>query len=575
MKAPDLPDKYKILKSLGQGGMGAVFKALDKNLDKTVAVKVLASDVAGSDPVAFQRFQQEAKAAGRLKHNNLVEIMDFGITDNNEAYLVMDYVEGKTLKELIHDQNNIPLALILEIFRQIAAGMNHAHQNNVIHRDLKPANIIVSEDEDGSDLVKVIDFGIAKIADAEGAGGDLTRTNAIVGSPLYMCPEQIKGQGIDQRSDIYSLGCILYECLVHNPPFQGDTALDTINMHQFNLAPSINDGREQEPFPEALVELVAKCLEKSPDSRYQTMEELEEEIAIIVEELQTDTEAASAVSGTKSETTSLSVPSGLASQHRIRQSRFFRRNLFILGIFLIPVVASFYFLLARPVPEKRVSKDLGYAALGDEEINLKELKEQLQDKSTYKEVNLGDKTITRNMLQLVKKSRRKMLNCSAGTFVNPADLALVSDLTWLKVSDTNFNDEGAKAISTFENLTYLCSSCTDLTAKGIKDIARIKHLTRVELDGLVGLTAMDLAPLKDLPELEKLQMRGMSLDDTSLLALSKMPRLKTIYITNSSKLSKEAIAQFQRETNNCMIRASNDKQKGPNINARGKNLVSE
>ena len=166
MKAPDLPDKYKILQSLGQGGMGAVFKALDKNLDKTVAVKVLATDFAGSDPVAFQRFQQEAKAAGRLKHNNLVEIMDFGITDNNEAYLVMDYVEGKTLKELIHDQNNIPLALILEIFRQIAAGMNHAHQNNVIHRDLKPANIIVSEDEDGSDLVKVINFGIAKIADA-------------------------------------------------------------------------------------------------------------------------------------------------------------------------------------------------------------------------------------------------------------------------------------------------------------------------------------------------------------------------------------------------------------------------
>ena len=190
-----------------------MFKALDKNLDKTVAVKVLASDVAGSDPVAFQRFQQEAKAAGRLKHNNLVEIMDFGITDNNEAYLVMDYVEGKTLKELIQDQDNIPLTLVLEIFRQIVAGMNHAHQNNVIHRDLKPANIIISEDEDGSDLVKVIDFGIAKIADAEGAGGDLTRTNAIVGSPLYMCPEQIKGQGIDQRSDIYSLGATLLAAL--------------------------------------------------------------------------------------------------------------------------------------------------------------------------------------------------------------------------------------------------------------------------------------------------------------------------------------------------------------------------
>lgn len=543
MKAPDLPDKYKILKSLGQGGMGAVFKALDKNLDKTVAVKVLASDVAGSDPVAFQRFQQEAKAAGRLKHNNLVEIMDFGITDNNEAYLVMDYVEGKTLKELIQDQDNIPLALVLEIFRQIVAGMNHAHQNNVIHRDLKPANIIISEDEDGSDLVKVIDFGIAKIADAEGAGGDLTRTNAIVGSPLYMCPEQIKGQDIDQRSDIYSLGCILYECLAHYPPFQGDTALDTINMHQFNLAPSINEGREQEPYPEALVELVAKCLEKSPDNRYQTMEEVIRQLEDLIDKLQESSQ----------EDIEQSIPSDRSLDKAQSGSLLKFSAIVIVVLILVGSITYFYLSNLKPIETKVPSPRS--AIFNTDSETMVQLKHDLEVLPKDESIEVLSCTVDRKVIDLLRNSGRTRFEFKNVVFKNCADLGLLDQATYLKVGQTNFDDSGAQAISAFTKLKNLGASFTSMSQKGIASLAKIKSLVKLELDGLTNISAADLEPLKSLSNLEKLEVRGVNLNDQGLLKLSGMPNLKKIHISRFSGLTDSGIEKFRRLTSGCIVEA--------------------
>ena len=184
-KSFGLPERYRVLSELGSGGMGSVYKARDSSLDKVVAIKLLKSEVIGQDPKAVQRFQREAQATGKLKNDFLVTTLDFGVTAEGLCYLVLEYIEGKTLKELIAENGRLSVEFALELFIQMISGMVHAHAQKVIHRDLKSANIIVFELEDGSKQIKIIDFGIAKVQDENLS---LTDTNAIVGSPLYMSP---------------------------------------------------------------------------------------------------------------------------------------------------------------------------------------------------------------------------------------------------------------------------------------------------------------------------------------------------------------------------------------------------
>ncbi|MCA9801350.1 MAG: SEL1-like repeat protein [Cyanobacteria bacterium HKST-UBA02] len=267
--SPSLPERYQILSVLGTGGMGKVLKVRDRSLDKILAVKVMSVELGGDKKGAGQleRFQQEARAAGRLKHENLVSVMDFGITEENFPYLVMEFIEGPTLKELIASSNGrLAMDEALDYLRQIASGMVSAHAQGVVHRDLKSVNIIVTQGR-----VKIIDFGIARLLDQPGQV--LTRTNALLGSPLYMSPEQIRGERADERSDIYSFGCLIHECLTGRPPFRGATALETMTMHEKKPPPSLGDS-----FGPAIEALAKRCLAKSPGDRYQTMQAVLEDI---------------------------------------------------------------------------------------------------------------------------------------------------------------------------------------------------------------------------------------------------------------------------------------------------------
>ncbi|MGD9684896.1 MAG: serine/threonine-protein kinase [Candidatus Obscuribacterales bacterium] len=267
--SPSLPERYQILCVLGTGGMGKVLKVRDRSLDKILAVKVLSLELGAEKKGASQleRFQREARAAGRLKHENLVSVLDFGITSENFPYLVMEFIEGPTLKELIASSNGrLAIDEALDYLRQIASGMASAHSQGVVHRDLKSANIIVTQGR-----VKIIDFGIARLLDQ--SGQHLTRTNVLLGSPLYMSPEQIRSERADERSDIYSFGCLIHECLTGRPPFRGATALETMTMHEKEEPPSLTDD-----FGPAIESLARKCLAKSPGARYQTMQAVIEDI---------------------------------------------------------------------------------------------------------------------------------------------------------------------------------------------------------------------------------------------------------------------------------------------------------
>lgn len=209
--------KYHIDAKLGAGGMGTVYRARRLLIRDEVAIKILHSE---SDPRAAERFRREAQAAARLKHPNAVMIHDFGVTDEGLQYLVMEHVEGQTIRQIIKEQGPLTPSATAEIINQACAALEEAHRQNIIHRDIKPDNIIVNVTASGL-RVKLLDFGIAKLRDD--SAGNLTQTGSILGTPYYMSPEQCLGEELDSRSDVYSLGVVLYEMLTGLVPFNSPT----------------------------------------------------------------------------------------------------------------------------------------------------------------------------------------------------------------------------------------------------------------------------------------------------------------------------------------------------------------
>lgn len=264
-----LQGKYQILEKIGSGGMGTVYKGQDLTLSRTIAVKVFSMSPTEHEK-SFLRFQQEARAAGVLNHEGIVGVHDFAISEEGLAYLVMDFVEGVSIAELIAGSGALPLDRCLELTTNVANALAYAHDKGVVHRDLKPANIMVVPGKK-RESVKIVDFGIAKIRTEEGKA--LTQTGEVFGSPLYMSPEQCTGQKVDERTDIYSLACVLYESLVGHPPHVGENALATALMHLNEVPLPLNAVRPELKFPAALQAILDKALEKDVDLRYQAMSE--------------------------------------------------------------------------------------------------------------------------------------------------------------------------------------------------------------------------------------------------------------------------------------------------------------
>jgi serine/threonine protein kinase len=263
-------NRYRIISVIGQGGMSTVYKAQHTYMDRVVAVKLLHPHLV-SDPISVQRFQQEAKAAASLSHPNIITVYDFGVTEEGLAFLVMDYLEGPSLGDLLDRTGPVPADEAIDIFRQVLKGLCHAHRKGVVHRDLKPRNMVLAVDEDGSVQVKIVDFGIAKVIPQDGGESQhLTQTGEVFGSPIYMSPEQCSGMTLDLRSDIYSWGCVMYEILTGAPPFLGKNAVETMSMHVNDPPPDFKQFAPNVVVPQEIQEVVINCLEKQPKKRYQT-----------------------------------------------------------------------------------------------------------------------------------------------------------------------------------------------------------------------------------------------------------------------------------------------------------------
>lgn len=251
--------RYEIVGELGQGAMGIVYKAKDPLIDRTVAIKTISLNLALEEKEEYEaRFYQEAKAAGRLSHPNIVTIYDVG-KSGDVAYIAMEFLQGRELRDILNEDPHLPIDQVLDIAMQLAQGLAYAHEHGIVHRDVKPSNIMVIRDGH----VKITDFGIARMA----SSSVRTQTGMVLGSPKYMSPEQVMGKAIDQRSDIFSLGVMLYEMLTGQAPFNGEN-VNAIMYQTLNAIPT-SPSTLNPAVPEMANFILAKALAKKLEDRYQ------------------------------------------------------------------------------------------------------------------------------------------------------------------------------------------------------------------------------------------------------------------------------------------------------------------
>ena len=265
-KGQKINDRYEIIKSIGEGGMANVYLGHDTILDRNVAIKVLRGDLS-NDEKFVRRFQREALSASSLAHPNIVEMYDVG-EDDGTYYIVMEYVDGKTLKQLLKRRGTLTLSEAIDIMSQLTDGMAHAHDSYIIHRDLKPQNIMIKDDGQ----IKITDFGIAMALNST----QLTQTNSVMGSVHYLPPEQASGKGCTIKSDIYSMGIIFYELLSGSLPFRGDNAVEIALKHMREPLPSVRE--ENSSIPQSIENIIRKATAKNPKNRYDSARSMHEDL---------------------------------------------------------------------------------------------------------------------------------------------------------------------------------------------------------------------------------------------------------------------------------------------------------
>ena len=277
-KGQKINDRYEIIRAIGEGGMANVYLGYDTILDRNVAIKVLRGDLS-NDEKFVRRFQREALSASSLAHQNIVEMYDVG-EDDGVYYIVMEYVDGKTLKQLLKKRGTLTLSEAIDIMSQLTDGMAHAHDSYIIHRDLKPQNIMIKDDGQ----IKITDFGIAMALNST----QLTQTNSVMGSVHYLPPEQASGKGCTIKSDIYSMGIIFYELLTGSLPFRGDNAVEIALKHMREPLPSLRDTNNA--IPQSIENIIRKSTAKNPKNRYDSARSMHEDLLTALNDERMDEE---------------------------------------------------------------------------------------------------------------------------------------------------------------------------------------------------------------------------------------------------------------------------------------------
>ncbi len=477
--------------------MSVIYKARQLLLNKTVAIKMLHSHLLNEHSI--MRFQQEAKAASSLNHPNVISVHDFGISKLGQPYMVMDFIDGKTLAEVIKSRGALPLPEAMDIFIAVAAALEHAHQNNVLHRDLKPSNIMLRETEDGYDVF-LVDFGIAKIIDTENGGiaQQLTQSGDVMGSPLYMSPEQCMGKKLDQRSDIYSFGCILYEAVAGVPPHRGDTMLQTIFKHLNEKAEPLHVVRPDIVFPEAFEDLVESLLATQAEDRIQSISEVKKSL----EDIQ-----AGALQRT------LPVKTSAPTKLKLDKTKI----LVTVGVIL--VIAGLFSLIFSETRLQLAQKMMDAAdRKGANELKRVQSTKNPVTTPTTNETARNEPTYE-NLRNLGKETRS------------------------LDLSNLRITDGAILALTNLPNLQTLDLSDTPITDQAIDPIVKMTSLTSLDLRK-TRLSSNAIAKLSKLVKLRALNLDYTNTDDNALLAISSLKNLSELKLRDT-KISDEGLSSLQ------------------------------
>lgn len=279
-------NRYRLDSVIGAGAAGVVYEATDHTLNRTVALKILTPMTANKGAIALERFRLETEVLASITHPNVVAVFDAGRLADGRPFLVMERLSGITLDRWLTTRGRLEVDQLFQVAAQLCRALRRVHARGVVHRDVKPANVIVTEDDEGNLLVKMIDFGVARliepeIIDPSEVPTHLTTTGHLVGSPIYMSPEQIVGDEVDPRTDVYSLGVTMYQLLTGRPPFEGTRILDILNLHLSGTAPPISQVAPEVECPPRLEQIILRCLSRLPEERYSSVEVLLSELRAV------------------------------------------------------------------------------------------------------------------------------------------------------------------------------------------------------------------------------------------------------------------------------------------------------
>lgn len=514
-----LGGRYQVISCLGRGGMGVVYHVTQMFLNKEMALKTIERQSVTDE--ILQRFQREARTAFAVKHPNVITVDDFGLLDDQTPFLVMELIKGETLSETLKRKTTLPAREAIPLFIQICHGLDYAHKVGIIHRDIKPSNIMLIDDaQPGTEgSVKIVDFGIAIFAAEEDAEAP-AQTSDIIGSPLYISPEQCSGAAIDHRTDIYSLGCVLFEALTGTPPFIGDNALTTMAKHKTAIIPTLREASLGNVFARELEEVVARMLAKSPEQRYQSAAEVAKDL--------TATMRGESIEAPKSVK-----PVKAKSVHELPKPLTISRSIFFAIVLLVILSSSSLAGFAAfkikhqklvpspaPVVQNKFHDKVAESAmaLDNETVDTldsgtdKIFAEKLRIPNDDFSLSVHFRALTNQMFRRIAAEGNwvKRIDFELCTFDN-RDLALLSTLPQLRVfgaRSSNFDDIGAKALSKCKHITWINIGGTAITDKGVATLSSLKDLEYLELNGINSYTDASLKELSKLKHLRFLHLKG-------------------------------------------------------------------
>lgn len=542
-------ERYLIAREIGRGSSGIVFKCYDRFLKKRVAIKTLTGKI--WSPEDMLRLQNEARAASKLNHPNVVRVLDFGASSGGQPFMVMDFVAGQTLDDVLTEQEFIDQHIALSIFSQVLAGLSHAHRHGVLHRDLKPSNILVLDALSDDPKALVIDFGIAALTSVSSVSKTASGNTTLTGSPPYMSPDQARGELFKETSDIYSLGCVFYETLTGINPFRGKTALESINRHASLELPPFSETRPDAEIDGELESVVARMLEKRPQMRYQSADETKVAIDSVFDRI--DTERGG--TGLRHRGSSSADETGYFDD-RLWKKRPPDAMLYAIATGCILLVLSAGLLVmnraaddVRSGNKTPLAKTKDTTTLSDFASRTSYIEDMIMPNSKKNDaylktlkrgqdlqsVNLRMSDVTDNGVKSIQNLPIQWLDLSYTPITDKA-LEYVShmpNLFGLYLTGTDITVDGLKHLTALPTLEFLDVSAIPISKQCMHTIAQIPNLHHLYMIGNPDMTAEVISELETVKSIQALGFRRTILDHTAIKEIGKFKKVQALLLSYS------------------------------------------